>query len=270
MQNIIMLVILLKIYLFLPHNDIYRNSLSFDEELRVQRVRKKVMINNEEQDQLSVFESHIKQLYENCQLMNTELGYNVFRKGVIGYYNMKRQDLVCERDIVTIIDFTKPSTNERLWVIDLKEKKLLYHTYVAHGKNTGENDAINFSNIPESHMSSLGFYYTENIYDGQHGLSLVLNGVDENYNSNAKDRAIVMHGADYVSEEFIGCNGRLGRSLGCPALPMSLHDKIIRTIANGTVLFINHDEMSYMSDFLSLDTAAEQYERERLSVNSEK
>lgn len=263
MQNFILLIVLLKIYLFLPAKDIYRSSFLFEDNLRVQRVAKKIRINNQEEDQLSVFESHIRQLYENCKLGNTQLDYRVFRKGVIGFYNLRNQELVCGRNLITIIDFSKPSTEERLWVLDLENKEVLFNTLVAHGKNSGENMALNFSNTPESNMSSLGFYLTQNTYEGMHGLSLVLEGVDENYNSNARERAIVMHGASYVSTEFIGCNGRLGRSLGCPALPMSLHDKIIKTIANGSVLYINHEDMLYDSDYLCVETAVEEFFEEK-------
>src|SRR5690606_10049179 len=117
--------------------------------------------------------------------------------------------------------------------------KMLFNTYVAHGRNSGEDIATEFSNVEDSYKSSLGFYVTEDLYYGKHGLSLKLIGMDEDFNSNAMDRCIVMHGADYASEEFIRQNGRLGRSLGCPAIPMEEHEEIVKTIKHGTPMYVH-------------------------------
>lgn len=148
---------------------------------------------------------------------------------------------IINKNIVTVIDFTLPSTEKRLWTIDLTTEKVLLNSLVAHGKNSGENMAEKFSNKPESHQSSLGFYLTENAYVGKHGYSLRLTGLEKNINDKAYDRAIVVHSADYVSEDFIKQHGRLGRSFGCPALPVEVNDTFINVVKDGSLLFIYHD-----------------------------
>ncbi len=140
--------------------------------------------------------------------------------------------------IITIIDMTKASTEKRLWVINTNNDSVLINTYVAHGKNSGDNYAVRFSNVPHSLMTSEGFYLTLNTYIGSHGYSLRLRGLEKDKNSNAEKRAIVMHGAWYVSEDFIKQYGRLGRSWGCPAVPDEEAKKIIDLIKNGSLLFI--------------------------------
>ncbi|MDD3877083.1 MAG: murein L,D-transpeptidase catalytic domain family protein [Bacteroidales bacterium] len=142
--------------------------------------------------------------------------------------------------ILTIIDFSLPSTSKRLWTINFETREVLFNTYVAHGKNTGDNIAENFSNTPQSHQSSLGFYLTANSYIGKHGKSLRLIGLERGLNDNAIARAIVIHGADYVSESFINAHGRLGRSHGCPAIPLELTNDFIETVKDGTLLFVYH------------------------------
>ncbi len=156
-----------------------------------------------------------------------------------GYENLKVQNKL-ENSILTIIDFSLSSNTKRLWVIDMDSNEVLYHTLVAHGMNSGEEFATNFSNKSESYKSSLGFYLTAEIYTGKHGSSLKLDGIEKGVNDNARERAIVIHGADYVSETFARNNGRLGRSQGCPALPNNLCPKIISKIKNKSVLFIYH------------------------------
>jgi hypothetical protein len=208
------------------------------------------------------FENHIKDLYAACQLKQKGLSYEVFRLGIIGYYNMK-QKAILGKDIISIVDFEKPSTEERLWIIDINNKKLLHHSLVAHGKKSGENKATTFSNCQSSNMSSVGFYVTRNTYSGKHGLSLVIDGLDEKYNSNAKSRAVVIHSADYVSEEFIKCNGRLGRSQGCPAIPVENHEKVINTLKDGTALFIHSPCVHYSSSLLDEQVAIEAYSQIR-------
>ena len=149
------------------------------------------------------------------------------------------------KEILTIIDFTKPSTQKRLCVIDLKNKKILYSTVVAHGRNSGANYATSFSNVSGSYQSSLGFYVTENVYMGKNGYSLVLDGLEKGINDKAKERAIVIHGAKYANPSTIAAGGRLGRSLGCPALPESLATPIINTIKNGSVIYIYAGNKEY-------------------------
>lgn len=151
-------------------------------------------------------------------------------------------------DLITIIDFRLPSTQKRLWVLDLAKGETLFHTLVAHGKNTGELYAEKFSNISGSYTSSLGFYTTGDTYQGAHGLSLYLDGLESGINDNARERAIVMHGADYATEDFIKENGRLGRSFGCPSIPPELHKQIIQTIAGGSCLFIFANNTDYLNE----------------------
>ena len=180
---------------------------------------------------------------------------DVFEKALTGYYNMKSRDEVSDKPIITIVDFSKSSNEKRLWVVDLDKKELLYNTYVSHGRNSGDEFAENFSNKKESYMSSIGFYVTEGTYYGKHGLSLKLEGLDQNFNTNAKDRCIVMHGADYATEEFIAQAGRLGRSLGCPAIPMEEHEDIIKTVVGGTAMYIHAEQDNYTSQYLDHVTA---------------
>lgn len=197
----------------------------------------------------ALFDEYVNTVYSVAGLEKSSLNLEVFRKAVIGYYNFKNSELL-SRSLITIVDFNKPSREKRLWIIDLENKKLLFNTLVAHGQGSGDDMANNFSNITNSHQSSLGFYITDQTYSGKHGLSLKLNGMDEGFNTNAKDRAIVVHGADYVSESFIARHGRLGRSFGCPALPVELTASIINTIKGKTCLFINGNSNIYKSAFL--------------------
>lgn len=165
--------------------------------------------------------------------------YDSFSKAIEGFAKLKNKGII-KNNILTIVDFDLPSTQKRLWVIDMDENKILFHSLVAHGKNSGELTAESFSNQNESFKSSLGFYMTNETYVGGHGLSLKLDGLEKNKNDNARNRAIVIHGADYVSEGFINAHNRLGRSFGCPALPLELTKSIISTIKNKSCLYINH------------------------------
>ncbi|QQS52483.1 MAG: murein L,D-transpeptidase catalytic domain family protein [Bacteroidota bacterium] len=151
--------------------------------------------------------------------------------------------LVQNDSLLSVIDFTKPSTEPRLFIFDVKNKRLLYKSLVAHGQNSGELFAQNFSNKPQSHMSSLGMFRTLNTYEGRHGYSLRLDGLQKGINDKAKERAIVIHGAAYVSPNYIEQYGRIGRSFGCPALPADLNASIIDLIKNGSFLFIYHPSL---------------------------
>ena len=151
------------------------------------------------------------------------------------------------KEVLTLIDFTKPSNEERLLVLDMVEGKLLFHSLVAHGRNSGDLYATRFSNRPESHQSSLGLYLTEGTYIGKNGYSLRLNGLEKGINDNALARAIVIHGAAYADPSVCRGGRRLGRSWGCPALPPALNRPIIDTIKGGSVLYIygeNSDQRS--------------------------
>lgn len=183
-----------------------------------------------------------RQIYADMKL-EKHLDYKVFEQAFVGY-----QKIDCvNKDILTLIDFTKPSTEERLFVLDMNKKQILYSSFVSHGKNSGGNYATSFSNENGSHKSSLGFYSTENTYQGRNGYSLVLNGLEKGINDRAKERAIVIHGAAYSNPSVAAASGRLGRSFGCPALPQALNKPIINTIKNGTLLFIYADDPSYLS-----------------------
>lgn len=182
--------------------------------------------------------------FENINKLNPD----VFYKAYLGFNNLKKAGQLSEdAHLLTICDFSLSSTQKRLWVIDLNETKVVYNSLVAHGKNTGEEYAQKFSNTESSLQSSLGFYITESTYNGSNGYSLKLLGMDAGYNDAALQRAIVMHGADYVSEDFIKNQKRLGRSWGCPAVPRALAQPIINTIKEKSCLFIYYPDEQYLS-----------------------
>ena len=205
---------------------------------------------------LSRLESTARDLYTSLGAEQQGLRFEVFQKALTGYLNLKQAGRLSEnQQRLTVVDFDLPSTEKRLWVLDLAEHKVLFHTLVAHGHNSGENEASSFSNTDQSNMSSLGFYVTGHEYEGKHGHSLRLQGLDEGFNTNALARSVVMHGADYVSEAFIKQNGRLGRSLGCPALPMDQYSQIIDAVKGGSCLFLNKSDAGYASKYLNQDAA---------------
>lgn len=182
----------------------------------------------------SVTTEDINQLWLDCRL-NKVLPFDVFNIAIAGYSKI---NAIKKKNLITIIDFSKPSTEKRFFVIDIVKKRILFQSFVAHGKNSGENSATMFSNKSESLKSSLGFYLTAETYTGKHGYSLKLDGLEKGINDNARAREIVIHGAEYVSQEFIKKYGRLGRSWGCPALPVETSKEIIDMISNGSCLFI--------------------------------
>lgn len=192
-------------------------------------------------------QSEISKLYKQLSLKG-KLSESIFSKAMTGYEKLKNKKTFKNSSLITIIDFTQPSTKKRLFLISLRDKKVIYNTYVAHGKNTGSNYAKKFSNTEGSLQSSLGFYNTLYTYSGKHGYSLKLKGLEKGINHNAEPRAIVMHGADYVSKSFIDTYGRLGRSWGCPALPQNLKTEIINKIKNGTCLFIYANDSNYLKN----------------------
>ena len=170
--------------------------------------------------------------------------FDCFNLALDGFHLLKAKGLV-QKNILTLVDFSLSSNKKRLWVIDLDKKIILFQTLVAHGRNTGEEFARQFSNQAESFQSSVGFYATGEIYDGKHGMSLKLDGLEKGLNDKARERAVVVHGADYVSESFIKQNKRLGRSQGCPALPVEMNAKIINVIKNKSCLFIYHPSATH-------------------------
>ena len=186
-------------------------------------------------------------VYDSLQLDNLGLTKEALEYGMKGYQNLVNEGAIKNPDILTICDFSQSSNKKRLYVIDLKNYELLMNTYVAHGKNSGADFATNFSNKPESHQSSLGFYVTENTYRGEHGLSLRIDGLDRGFNDRAYERAIVIHGSNYVGDQRLQNINGMGRSYGCPAVPQSLVKKLINTIKNGTCLFIYHPSENYLN-----------------------
>ena len=203
-----------------------------------------------------LFVQHSASIYKQAKLAESGLDQNLFRKALVGYYNLKKtQSLSAEKALLTIIDFSKKSSQKRLWIINLKQSKLLFNTLVAHGQGSGLDLATSFSNKANSHQSSLGFYLTSETYFGKHGLSMRLEGMDKGFNSNARKRAVVVHGASYVSQDFVNKTGRLGRSFGCPALPQDLSKTIINTIKGQTCLFISGPADNYKSNYLDQEMA---------------
>jgi L,D-transpeptidase catalytic domain len=180
---------------------------------------------------------------------NAELpALQLLKTALAGYEILVEEQPLNHPEVITIIDFSLPSDKERLWVIDLIHTKVLFHCLVSHGRNSGELMAEYFSNSPGSYASSPGFYLTGETYIGKHGLSLALDGIEKGINDKARERSIVIHGADYVSSDFIRKNGRLGRSLGCLAVPEELNKEIIQTIKEGSCLFIYVPKASYLTN----------------------
>ena len=203
----------------------------------------------------AAFEQKASMLF--ARLEATDLPYNLLREGLMGFYNLRAARRGANRPVLTLVDFSRPSQQKRLWVIDVPGGRVLFHTLVAHGKASGGDLPVAFSNQEGSEMSSLGFYRTAPVtYVGKHGLSLKLQGLDPGFNTNAESRAVVMHGADYVCEEFVRAHGRLGRSQGCPALPAGQAAAIVRAIKGGSVLYLHGPaQAGYHSRWLDVEGA---------------
>ncbi|WP_163325371.1 murein L,D-transpeptidase catalytic domain family protein [Draconibacterium mangrovi] len=211
--------------------------------------------NSSNTDKVTFNETESIVVFNNLESYSDKPDFVVFDKAWQGYTELKKQLRVGNKNILTIIDFSVSSKEKRMWVIDLEKEKILYHILVAHGKNTGEEFAQNFSNTPNTKMSSLGFFITGNTYYGKHGLSLYLDGMEKEFNDNARTRNIVIHGAEYVSSAYIKKYGRLGRSFGCPAISINKYKEVIHLLANKTCLFIYFPETNYLkhSTLLNLD-----------------
>ncbi len=172
---------------------------------------------------------------------------NVLNLGIIGYMRLLEEGKIEKGKPLTVIDFSLPSTEKRIWVIDIKNGMILHHDLVSHGRNSGNLMAEKFSNVNSSFMSSLGFYLTGETYFGKHGYSLRLDGLEETFNGNARERAIVIHGADYAEENFAKQTGRLGRSLGCLALPNQSAPVVIDLIKDQSCIFIYGNNIEYLT-----------------------
>jgi hypothetical protein len=184
-------------------------------------------------------------VYDSLHLDLAGLNRKAFELAKKGLLKLKEQGRIINDSILSIVDFSQPSSNKRLYVLDLKNYKILYNTFVAHGRNSGREWANSFSNSPRSHKSSLGFYITQEPYEGKKGYSLKLEGIESGINDKAYDRAIVVHGANYVSQSFINAQGFIGRSEGCPAVPVTDAEPIIDCIKDGSCLFIYSPDPYY-------------------------
>ena len=167
-----------------------------------------------------------------------------------------RSGAIVDPSTLTVIDYSKPSTEKRLWVFDLRGHALLYEELVAHGQGSGDNMANVFSNEPETHASSLGLFLTEETYVGKNGYSLRLKGLDEGFNHRAGERAIVMHGAPYVSDDFVKKNGRLGRSWGCPALREGVAREVIDRVRGNGIVFSYYPNQDWLDSSRYLNDCA--------------
>jgi hypothetical protein len=192
-------------------------------------------------------EDYISKTYNEINFAGkSKISAEVFRKAMTGYLNLKNAGkLGTSKNILSVVDFTLASKERRLWIIDLNAKKVIFNELVAHGQGSGNDFATAFSNDDNSHQSSLGFYVTGETYQGGHGLSLRLNGMDNGFNNAALARGIVVHGADYVNNGFIASQNRIGRSWGCPAVNSAISSDVIRTIKGGSCLFIYANDKKY-------------------------
>ncbi len=192
------------------------------------------------------FVSEKMDVFDSLHLSDWGLSKKVFEMGLRGMSRLVRSGQI-KANILSIVDFSQSSVNKRLYVIDLDNYILLYNTYVAHGVKSGKEAATYFSNKPASHKSSLGFYVTGQTYKGSNGYSLKLRGMEKGINDYALRRGIVMHGAEYVNEEYIASQGYIGRSYGCPAVASEISEELIDMVKDGTCLFIYHPSPTYRS-----------------------
>ncbi|MEC4112517.1 murein L,D-transpeptidase catalytic domain family protein [Myroides pelagicus] len=208
---------------------------------------KNVMEINRETKSDDSFEEVVTSTYNSLELNSYEApSLKVFTSALRGYYKMVEEGNI-QNAKLTIVDFSLSSSKQRLWVIDMNNNEVVLQSYVAHGRKTGDEFATTFSNRVNSHMSSLGFYITGETYMGRNGFSMRLDGVEKGINDNARRRAIVVHGADYASEELVERQGKLGRSYGCPAVPMEVNRTLIELIKDHSCLFIYFPSNDYIS-----------------------
>ena len=192
-----------------------------------------------------VFNEDAVTLYTEMELSDYGLSQDAFMFALKDYNKLTERGRINKPGILTICDFSQSSRKKRLYIIDLENKKLLINTYVAHGRNSGTTYATRFSNKASSHQSSLGFYKTRLTYHGEHGLSLALEGLEKGINDKAMRRHIVIHGSDYVGENYLKRSPYMGRSFGCPAVPRAEAKEIISLIKDGSCLFIYHPGPGY-------------------------
>lgn len=174
------------------------------------------------------------------------ISIDALQNAVKVYQQLKLAGQLNNQQFLTIADFSKPSSEKRLFIINMEKMELVFHSLVAHGRNSGKQMAEKFSNKMESYQSSIGFFITGNIYKGKHGMSLQLEGIEAGINDKAKQRAIVIHGADYVNDALIKKQGYIGRSLGCPAVPQNQVNDIIQTIKGSSLFYIHAPDKTYL------------------------
>ena len=192
-------------------------------------------LSKERQLALKKAELNIKGLYNELNAAQYDLSFTAFRYAYIGYQTLKKQHRLNEKELFSIIDFTKDCNSKRFYTIDLQKMKIVFYTYVAHGKKSGERVPNSFSDVIESNKSSIGFYITGSTYNGSNG-----------YSRNLAKRSVVIHAADYANEDYIARNGRMGRSLGCPALPENINTEVINTIKEKTMIFAYYNDPKYL------------------------
>ena len=241
-----------KVFLFFCLLLLITNSYA-EENLVIENKTENIQVAVEEKPQKIIVD--VKSVYDSLNIKD-KIDYSIFQKAYLGYVQIQNKN----PGVLIIIDYTKPSNEERFYVLDLNKKKLVYSTRVAHSKNSGLEIPLEFSDDPNSYQSSLGFFVTLGEYNGAYGYSLRLKGLEENVNANAEDRAIVIHGGDIVEDEYIKKFGFAGRSLGCPVLPHSLTRPVIDFIKHGRVLFIYGNDEEYINDSVYLSSLASVFE----------
>lgn len=237
-----------KVLIFFSMLLIANNNFA-EENLMTENIAENIQQPMEQKPQKIIID--VKSVYDSLNIKN-KIDYSIFQKAYLGYIQILNKN----PGVLIIIDYSKPSNEERFYVLDLNKKKLVYSTRVAHSKNSGLEIPLQFSDDPNSYQSSLGFFVTLGEYNGAYGYSLRLKGLEENINANAEDRAIVIHGGDIVEDEYIKKFGFAGRSLGCPVLPHSLTREIIDFIKHGRVLFIYGNDEEYVDNSAYLSKLA--------------
>ncbi|MBL4703348.1 MAG: murein L,D-transpeptidase catalytic domain family protein [Flavobacteriales bacterium] len=196
-------------------------------------------------DARAVFLSFTDSFYD-C-IKSEKISYKALQYGLKGYHYLRKSSKLKKKKHLTIVDFSLPSSEERMFVIDLELNKVIHKSLVAHGTETGELDAQTFSNEHDSHMSSLGFYITGRVYRGRHEESIKLHGLEKGFNDNAYDRGVVIHRAEYANRSFLDTNQNvLGRSFGCPAVPFQDYNKLLSLVRDGSCLFIYYPDKDYL------------------------
>ena len=231
------------------------SSLSFSEGTNLESINQNTTIATETDTKPQKVTLDVKSVYDSLNIKG-KIDYSIFQKAYLGYVQIPNKN----PGVLVIIDYTKPSNEERFYVLDLNKKKLVYSTRVAHSKNSGLEIPLEFSDDPNSYQSSLGFFLTLGEYNGAYGYSLRLKGLEENINANAESRAIVIHGGNIVDDEYIKKFGFAGRSLGCPVLPAALTKEIVNYIKHGRVLFIYGNDEEYIEESYYLSKLAPVFE----------